>query len=182
MDRTVLGALSALVAALSLAGCAASSMHTLGSTDCQRLAQPGDSKIQIYCRAPERNTPATEAKFLTPVSEQISAGTTCRRAPRLAGSKIRTICSSTADWDKFDTWAASAGVTCRWSPAPGHNVPSELCLTAARWEAWALQQSRPSRAAGFTAGANWPGNGIPQPTPPAYATSYGFSSTGVVGQ
>ena len=183
MDRTLLLALGALVVALPLAGCAVCNTHTLGSTDCQRLAQPGDSKIQIYCRSPERDEPALEGTLLTAAAEQTSAGTTCRRAASLAVGKIQTICSSAADWDKFDTWATSAGVTCRWSPAPGRNVPPELCLPAARWGAWALQRSRPTRAAGgFSAGANWPGSGIPQPTAPAYATSYGFSSTGVVGQ
>jgi hypothetical protein len=188
MNRTVLIVLGALLAALFLAGCAASGMYTLGSTDCQRLAQPGDSKIQIYCRSPERDTaspisPAMQAEFLTPAADQTSASKTCRRAPRLAVGSIRTFCGDAAEWDEFDTWAVGAGVTCRWTPAPGHNIPPELCLTAAQWDRFGLNRGRGRM---FSPGSNWPGRGTPQPTPSGsgfgYATSYGFSSTGVIGQ
>jgi hypothetical protein len=190
----------AALAVLSVAGCATappSSRYTIaeasGGPNCQRLAQPGDTKIQIYCSKaqPERVWPLTAG---TP-SEPKSGDTTCRslaqpadkaERPALTAGEarptIQTFCGNAADWDKFDTRAASEGVTCRWLGGPVKHGPprQELCLSAALWQRVETNRSR----ALANDGSNWGGNsGVPVSGPGVDATSsYGyFPSGGAIG-
>jgi hypothetical protein len=162
--------------------------QTSGGPNCQRLAKPGDAKIQIYCktRRPENVWPIEQAlsELLRPMPStgappQASGETRCRRVSVTSDKKIETSCGTSAQWDEFDSWAVNAGVTCRWPVTLRGKMSQELCLSAAQW---GLYDASRRRAVANT-GSNWPGSGVSSGGSGfGYATSYGYSSTGVIGQ
>jgi hypothetical protein len=184
-----------LVTLATLAGCAAKPAgweYTLtqpsGGPNCQRLAKPGDAKIQIYCktRRPESVWPIEKAlsELLRPIpstgaATQASGETRCRRVSLTSDKKVETSCGTSAQWDEFDSWAVNAGVTCRWPVTLRGKISQELCLSVAQWGRYDASRRR----AVANGGSNWPGSGVSSgASVPSYATSYGYSSTGVIGQ
>ena len=205
----------AALAALSVAGCATvptSSRYTVaeasGGPNCRRLAQPGDTKIQIYCskaqpegvwplaagthsepRSGETTcrslAPPESATASTPPSSangKLSAGRGARPAVAQPDNQVQTFCGNAADWDQFDTRAASEGVTCRWLGGPVKHGPprQELCLSAAQW--LRVETNRSTRLA--NEGSNWGGtSGVPVSVDSVgFMSSYGyFPSGGAIG-
>jgi hypothetical protein len=176
----------AAVAAFSVVGCAsvpATKQYTIaqatGGPNCRRLAQPGDTKIQIYCRPldAQRVSPIT-----TPPSAQTTGDTTCRQLVPPARDKTQTVCADAARWDEFDTRAVSKGVTCRWwAPyALRKKTAPELCLSVALWNRLdSRSQAFPDSGFGWGGGIT---RGSPNEYQQPYATSYGpFPAGGAIG-
>src|SRR5262245_37273835 len=119
------------IVALSAAGCVGpywrgyTVAQESGGPHCMRLAQPGDTKIQIYCYRP------SHAKAPT-------AATTCRKLAKAPNNEIRTYCGTDAEWNEYDTWAVTAGVTCRWNAFARKDGPNETCQPATQWAAQSL--------------------------------------------
>jgi hypothetical protein len=178
----------AALAAVSIAGCASAptkpNEYTVarasGGSDCQRIAQPGDTKIQIYCQQSRSIWPvATPSE-----SARASGYSSCRRLARSAFGPLQTYCGTTAQWSEFDTLAIKTGVTCRWLGHPAR----EVCLDGNQWvRAEANSRGRTpfrdhsffgysSGSTGWTSPSDGAGS---QP----YATSYGyFPAGGAIGQ
>jgi hypothetical protein len=195
--RYLLSLTLATLAALCVAGCVTpvptastySIAQASGGPNCRRLAQPGDTKIQIYCQSASHSVwPFSPAS----VSEQPSSGTSCRELAEAVTTRITTYCGTAAEWDAFDTRAVNEGTTCRWTPGPRRSAgppaqARELCLTAAHWQTFeqAVAANRRGRSAGAP-GANWPGSGVPQGTSGSgfgASSSYGyFPAGGAIGQ
>jgi hypothetical protein len=149
----------AAIAALSVTGCATPSYtiaQTAGGSDCRRLAQPGDTKIKIYCSDTIWSATSHKPAFRPAAASQpqVSGDTRCRWVAKPTDKRIRNICGDTAQWDQFDSDAISAGVTCRWTSFRPRAQPEELCLNVAGWRSL---DSGP-RGGAIVAGANWPGN------------------------
>src|SRR4029079_1750060 len=121
------------LATLSIAGCATTPSakessgksdseyvvaHTSGGSNCRRLGKPGDAKIQIYCLNDARSVRLLFG----------SLRRSCRMSAMATNFTVMNICGTAAEWDTFDTWAASAGITCRWDKF------REVCLTAPQWQ------------------------------------------------
>ena len=183
--RYLLSLTLAAIAALSVAGCATpaptASNYTIaqvsGGPNCRRLAQPGDTKFQIYCTVDSERIWAGHPRS----SDRTAGDTTCRRLAEPAGKRVETYCATTTQWGEFDARAVNEGVTCRWlgSSRRLSPIPQELCLTAPQWQIAEANLAAYRASPGVAdAGSNWPGNGIPQPTSPAYATSYGYFPAG----
>jgi hypothetical protein len=156
--RNLLSFSLAALATLSVAGCATTAYTVVqesGGRDCRRLAQPGDTKIRIYCAhtvwSDTRHQPARASATSQP---QTSGDSTCRWVAKPTDTRIRNICGDTAQWDQFDSEAITAGVTCRWTPFRRKTQPEELCLNVAQWRGL---DSGPARAASAT-GNVWPTN------------------------
>lgn len=178
-------ALAALAAAF-LAGCATGPAksndyvfaRTSGGPDCRRFAQPGDAKIQIYCKQsqPDRLWPTAPAA-------QASGDVSCRRLATSITGGIRVYCGNSARWDEFDARAVNAGVTCRWM-GYSHGLsraPQEVCLDGNQWvRAEANRRSRPVDSGVRSWSSGGYGN---SGSDAAYATSYGyFPAGGAIGQ
>src|SRR5262245_18982406 len=137
------------LAVLSMAGCATTAYtvaQTSGGQDCRRLAQPGDTKIRIYCSQ----------------SHTAAAGTTqplgdgsCRWFAQPTDTRIKSFCANAAQWDQFDMKAVSADVTCRWTSFRPKASPEELCLNGKQWRAF---DTTPQGARAISAGSYWPQN------------------------
>jgi hypothetical protein len=168
------------LAALLAAGCASRPVtevytvaQTSGGANCQRIAQPGDTKIQIYCKKPM-------FRPLWPIAAQPVADTTCRWIADPTGKKTQKVCDNAAHWDQFDMLAVNTGVTCRWYPGPRHarNKVPEICLNAPEWKV--VESSLVGVP--FGGGSNW-GGGNTGGSQAAYATSFGpFPAGGAIGQ
>jgi hypothetical protein len=185
--RYLLSLSLAALATLSVAGCATTA-YTIaqesGGSDCRRLAQPGDTKIRIYCAhtvwSDTRHQPATR----TPAASrpQTSGDSSCRWIAKATDTRIKNICGDTAQWNQFDSAAIAAGVTCRWTAFRPRTQPEELCLNVAQWRGL---DSAPSRAA--AAFNVWPTNdslirNSPTINPINLTGSYGvFPSGGAIG-
>ena len=165
----------AAVATLSVAGCAtthgepAVNKYTVaqisGGPDCRRLAQPGDTKIHIYCK--KSIWPVTSGSEIA----QSASDTTCRSLAQ-PDKRIQPVCHSSAEWDEFDTAAVNTGMSCRWFGSGRRNAPAaqEVCLTSSQWAM--VETNRAARAIS-SSGANWPGSGVVQSAPQGPASSYG---------
>lgn len=183
----------AAFAAASLAGCAGVPTsksndyifaRTTGGPDCRRLAQPGDTKIRIYCK----NSAPSKIWAIAPATSQPAGDMSCRRLATSIEGPVKTYCGTTARWDEFDTRAIKAGVTCRWV---GYNhrlarAAGEVCLDGSQWtRAEANSRSRtPASQPGFAYSGN---SGWTSPSNSsaldATAGSYGpFPSGGAIGQ
>ena len=171
------------LATLWVAGCAtvpAASRYTLAETsggpDCRRLAQPADTKIQIYCLTaqPKRFWPLDGTALGTPPKSDEKS---CRDIANTPDRRIHTTCGTDAEWEQYDTWAANAGVTCRWEGhrPQGARQRAELCLSVAQWQVFEASRSRPAPSA--SAGSGW-GGGVPPASSPPYASSYGYFPAG----
>jgi hypothetical protein len=95
------------------------------TSDCLRLAHPGDASIQTYCSGSSR------------ASQSAPAARSCRRFVPQGDTKIQAYCGTVTQWEAFDKRAVDAGVTCRWP-----NTPEELCLSVAQWESFDRPESR----------------------------------------
>jgi hypothetical protein len=170
--------LSLTLAALLVAGCATipqSSRYTLAETsggpNCRRLAQPGDTRIQIYCSKAQPERPLAAS-----ASGETSGDKSCRGLANTPDRKVHTSCGTAAEWEQYDTWAANAGVTCRWEGPRAKGAPQrqELCLTVAQWQR--VDANRSQRVAG--SGSDWGGNGGGSGSGSPYASSFGAFPAG----
>jgi hypothetical protein len=168
----------AALATLSLAGCVGpyyrgfTVAQPTGGPDCMRLAQPGDTKIQIYCNRPSRK-------------QQASGDTTCRSLAKTPDDAIQTYCGNAADWDHYDTWAVNARVTCQWKVLArnGSTASQETCLNAEQWRAqWVAYAATLRRGPVNSGASSYPPAGVSSGSAPAYATSFGaFPAGGAIG-
>jgi hypothetical protein len=183
--RYLLSLSLAALATLSVAGCATTA-YTIaqesGGSDCRRLAQPGDTKIRIYCAhsiwSDTRHAAASAAS-----QPQASGDSTCRWVAKPTDTRIKNICGDTAQWNQFDSAAIAGGVTCRWTSFRPRAQPEELCLNVAQWRGL---DSGGARGA-VLAGRGWPQNdsvmtNSPTINPINSTASYGvFPAGGAIG-
>ena len=184
--RYLLSLTLAALATVSIVGCAPALQkpneytiaRTSGGADCQRFAQPGDTKIQIYCRGSRSIWPVA-----APSDSALAAGyTDCRKLAKRAFGPVLPYCGTPTQWAEFDTEAIKTGVTCRWLGHPAQ----EICLDGGQWlRAEANSRSRTLlREHGFAYSGNtgWtsPSNSSALD---ATAGSYGpFPAGGAIGQ
>ncbi len=141
--KPLLSFVLAALALLAVTGCATSFdvAQTTGAPDCRRQAQPGDTKINIYCH---------KAHSQSAAAQPASTATSCRHLADPSGKGVRSFCGNSTEWEQFDTWAANAGVTCRWLTTRTPRAYEELCLTAAAWQrTGAVQGYVPNPSGGF---------------------------------
>jgi hypothetical protein len=133
----------AILASLSVGGCAATHyVQTSLGKDCVRAAMSGDTKIRIYCLESSSSGEVAWSGLTARAPEDIPGNTSCRWLGDAFGP-MQKVCNDAAQWDQFDTLAASTGVTCQWS----HRL-REFCLSTA--------QTRYRSPGG--SGSNWPTN------------------------
>jgi hypothetical protein len=139
------------MALLAVTGCATYSASTSSRVNsrCTRLARPGDTEIQMYCRSPDGDVVVRSGWH----------SKSCRRVVKPGDStQVLNFCGRSEEWDVFDSWAVSADMTCRWA-----GTRQELCMDVAKWNGmdaakWSdLNRKIPLAVVDWSEmGSNWP--------------------------